>query len=570
MKKRIANLVLAGVLSLSLAFGLTGCGVYEKGSAAADESGEEASAKGTSQHMDAKAAQGSDKEKIFRYSELNPPTSLDPIRLNSILDNEIAHMTQENLVRNTAGNIEPGIAEKWEVSGDGKQYTFYLRNAKWSDGEPVRAQDFVYGLRRLMDPATASPYAFIGKYVLNGADVEAGKKRVEELGIQAIDEHTVMIRLEENAPYFLSMLGSSAAFCPQRQDLVEKYGKDYAATADKQAYCGPFMIVSSENQRYVFKKNDQYWNAGSIKLDGAELSVIPDSSTAVAMFERGELDFVKLPTEQVANYDDIDHEYMNGNEDFLYINHESKNRILRNKSFRLALNYGLDRDTYITLATSGVYAPCNALVMPMVAGASMTYGEEYEVESFPMGGDVVRAKRYLDEAMKEEGISSPSDITIELTTTETETSKKTAEVVQELWTQSLGINVKVRQVTYADIYGNVFPSGDYEVGFGGWGPDYSDPYTYLELFKSDSTYNYSNFKNETVDRLLNNSRNEIDARKRMDMLNAAEKIILDEAALVPLQLRQQHYLMNEALTGVYFYFCSINTDWTYADFKLNG
>ena len=567
MKKKVISLLLAGVL----VFGLTGCGVYEKDGAAdtIGASGTEAAEadSGTATGNPAGASEGAAaSQKLFRYSETQAPTSLDPIKANCIEDNEVGHMTQECLVRNTAGNIEPGIAETWETSDDGLTLTFHLRDALWSDGVAITANDYVYGLRRLMNPETACPYAFIGEYVKNGAAVEAGEKPVEELGISAPDDKTVVIELENNTPYFLSLIGSSCQFSPQRQDIVEKYGTDYAATAEKSVYSGPFMLVSSENQQYVFKKNENYWNSSMIMLDGAELNVIPDQATALAMYESGDLDFVKLPTEQVVNYDDVDHEYMNGNEDFIYINEECDNKILRNKNFRLALNYGIDRNTYITLATNGVYAPCNALVMPLVSGAKASYGEEYTVESFPMDGDKELAKQYLETAMKEEGISDPKDIAVEITTTDVEASKIIAEVVQELWTQSLGITVTVRQVTYADIYGNVFPNGDYEVGYGGWGPDYSDPYTYLELFKSDCAYNYSNYKNDAVDKLLEDSKSETDPKKRMDMLNSAEKMLLDDGALVPLQLRQQHYLINEKITGMNFFFCSINTDWTYADY----
>ena len=120
-------------------------------------------------------------------------------------------------------------------------------------------------------------------------------------------------------------------------------------------------------------------------------------------------------------------------------------------------------------------------------------------------------------------------------------------------------------MTYADIYGSVLPSGDYEIAYGGWGPDYSDPYTYLELFKSDCSYNYSNYSNEEFDALLNASKTETDAKARMDKLNQAEQIILDDAAFVPLQCRQQHYLLSDKVSNVNFYFCSVNIDWVYAE-----
>ena len=532
MKRKLTGMVLVASMALGMA-----------GSAGAEEAG----------------------EKVFRYSVLTEPTTLDPNKAKSIGDNEVVHACQEALVRNTAGEITSGLAESWELSDDGLTYTFHLREAYWSDGVQVTAADFVYGRQRLLDPATASEYAFIGEYVKNGYAVETGEMEPSELGVTAVDDLTLELTLENPTAYFLSLVGSAAQYCPVRQDIAEEYGTDFAATADKNVYCGPFKMTSSENQVYVFEKNEYYWNADAIQLDRCELNVISDANTALAMYEAGDLDYVKVPTDQVPNYDDVDYEYMNGNEDYFYINEESENTILSNKNFRLALNYGLNRTAYIALETNNVYSASNTLVMPLVGGVSASYGEEYTLDSYPMDGDLEQALAYLQTAMEEEGIASPSDISIELTTTDIESSKKIAEVAQELWTQSLGINVTIRQVTYADIYGSVLLGGDYEVAFGGWGPDYSDPYTYLELFKSDCSYNYSNYSNAEFDQLLDASKTETDVQARMDMLNEAEKIILEDAAFIPLQCRQEHYLLNEKVTGVAFYFCSVNIDWVYAD-----
>lgn len=507
-----------------------------------------------------------DGEKIFHYAETIDPPTLDPSKANSILANEVAHAAQAGLVRNTAGEITPDIAESWEVSDDGLVYTFHLRDAVWSDGEAITADDFVYGLQRLMDPETASEYAFIGEYVKNGYAVETGEMAPEELGITAPDEKTVEITLERPTSYFLSMMGASAQYMPIRRDVVEEFGTDFAATAEKNVYSGPFVIAATEAGSYKFEKNPNYWDADSIKLDGAELIVVPDTSTQLAMYEQGELDFVKVPTDSVPLYDDIDEEYMNGNEDYFYINSESENTVLGNVNFRLALNYALNRNSYIALATNNVYSPSNTLVMPLVGGYDgKTYGEEYDMGFYPMDGDQEKAQEYLNAAMEELGFSDPSEISVEITTTDIESSKKVAEVAQELWQSALGINVTIRQVTYADIYGSVLPGGDYEIGFGGWGPDYSDPYTYLELFKGDCSYNYSNYHNDEFDKLLEASQTETDEKARMDLLSQAESIILETGAFVPLQCRQQHYLLNEKVSGMNFYFCSINTDWVYAD-----
>ncbi len=549
MKKRLLSLLVA----VSMSIGAMACGAYETEDTAADAS-------------TADTGSGSESsEKVFRYSDTVEPTTIDPSKANSIIDNELIHACQESLVRGTGGKVEPGIAESWELSEDGLTYTFHLRDTNWSDGQPVTADDFVYGLQRLLDPDTASEYAFIGEYVKNGYAVETGEMEVSELGVRAEDDKTLVLELENPCAYFLSMVGTASQYVPIRKDIVESYGADFAATADKNVYSGPFKLISTDNMMYVFEKNDQYWNKDAINLDRVEFSVISESNTAVAMYENGELDFVKIPTDSVAQYDDIDSEFMNGNEDYLYINEESTNKIVSNKNFRKALNYGLNRNDYIALATNNVYSPSNTLVMPLVGGASKSYGEEYTLDSYPLDGDIDVAKEYLEKAMSEEGYSDPSEIEIELTTTDLEASKKIAEVLQELWQNALGITVTIRQVTYADIYGSVLPNGDYQIAYGGWGPDYSDPYTYLELFKSDCSYNYSNYKNDEFDKLLEDSKTETDVKARMDLLNEAEKIILEDAAFVPLQCRQQHYLLNDKFTGVEFYFCSINIDWVYAD-----
>ncbi len=557
-KSKVLSLLLCGAMTASLA----ACGgAYEKDTTTAAATD---AAAGSAAAENASSTSG---DKIFRYSITSEATTLDPNKSDSIADAELQHAMTEGLVRNTAGEISPGIAESWELSDDGLTYTFHLRDAKWSDGVPIKAGDFVYSLQRLMDPNTASVYAFIGEYIKNGAAVESGKMQPSELGVSAPDDHTLVITLEHPTAYFLSLVGSLAEYAPIRQDIVEKYGTDFAGDASKNVYSGPFMLTSSAAQKYVFEKNPNYWNADNVKLDGAEVSVIADQNTALAMYESGDLDFVKIPTDAVPNYDDKDQEYMNGNEDYLYINQGGSNPLLANKNFRLALNYGINRNAYIQLATNNVYTPTNTLVMPLVNGVEKTYGEEYPMseKSYPMDGDPDKAKQYLEAAMKDLGIAKASDITVTITTTDAESSKKIAEVCQNLLNSALGINVEVRQVTYKNIYGEVLPKGDYELAYAGWGPDYPDPYTYLELFKSDNPYNYSKYKNDEFDSLLKASNTETDKKARMDLLNKAEQIVLDDGALVPLQCRQEHYLLNPQMKNVSFYFSGLNLDWPFAE-----
>ncbi len=543
MKKR----VLAAFLSMAMVAGLaTGCGTPGGGKSDGD------------------SADG----KVFRYAVNTLPTTLDPTKGQSIGDNEIQHAVTEGLTRNTAGDVKPGIAESWDESEDGLTYTFHLRkDAKWSDGEPITAADFEYSWKRLVNPETASPYAFIGDCLKNGQAIEQGKMDVEELGVKAVDDTTLEVTLEHPASYFLSLIGSSGQYAPLRQDIVEKYGTDFAATSEKNVYSGPFVMTSSEDNVWTFEKNDNYWDKDSINLDKCELNYVENTDTQLSMYEAGDLDYVQVPTAYVSDYKDKADVFANGNVDFCYINSKSDNPVLGNKNFRLALNYALNRNDYNKLANADTYTAFNGLVFPGLQAKGTTYGEAYDLNSYsyPLDGDQDKATEYLNAAMQELGIANASDITVEVVTTDADSSKRIVETLQEQWQNALGINVKIRQVTYADIYGKVFPEHDYEIGYGGWGSDYDDPYSYLELFKGDSSYNYGQYENPEVDQLLTASQDEPDTDKRMDELNQVEQDILADGAFVPLQARNIYYMLDDDTTGINFYYCSLNIDWVYAD-----
>lgn len=560
MKKRLLSILCAGIL----ATGFLGCGTYET------DSDVETGSASTTEKSDDTGSEAADSEaageKVFRYAITEEPTTLDPNKLNSVTDQMMVRPTQETLVRDTAGTITPGIAETWEISDDRLTYTFHLREAYWSDGVQVTAADFVYGMQRLMDPETGSVYAYIGEDIKNGYAVETGEAEPSELGVTALDDLTLEIVLEHPTPYFLSKIGGNLQFAPVRQDIAEKYGADFAATAAENVYCGPFLLTSTDNMTYTYEKNEDYWDADSIKLDGCEVSVVTESSTQLALYESGELDYVGLSSTQVANYNSVDKEYENGAVYYYYIKQGVEGSILSNKNFRMALNYGLDRETFAALATDNVEKPANSFVLPNISGVSAaTYGEEYTLDSYPLEGDLQKAQEYLELAMSEEGIANASDITVKLTTYDVDSAKKWAEVTQELWQQSLGINVEIVQVTYSELYGTVLPGGDFEICYGGWVPDYDDPYTYLELFKSDVGYYDLGFVNEEYDALLEAAKTELDTQARMDMLNQAEQILLDEAAFVPTIYSTSHYLMADYVKGVEFYFLSPTMDWIYAD-----
>ncbi|MEG3029683.1 MAG: peptide ABC transporter substrate-binding protein [Oscillospiraceae bacterium] len=547
MQKRLLALALA--LTMAIA-SLTGCGVPGQDSSAATpetDSGTKAP------------------KTTFKYSVLGEAPTLDPQLSNSRPSNTIGVHIFECLTRTTAGKLEKGGSESWEISEDGLTYTFHLKDMLWSDGQPVKAQDYEYGIRRLMDPATASPYAFFGEIIKNGLAVEQGKMKPEELGVKAIDDKTVVIEIEYPATYFLSML-SAMSFAPVRQDYVEKYGKDFAATADKNVYNGPFAVDQIlTGDRLILAKNDKYWNNEAIKLENVEIINVADGNTALSMYENGDLDFVDVPLEVIDLYKDKVKSYYDGSNDFLRLNMDGRCE-LTNKNLRLAINYAINRTEFITLTSNDAWSANTRYVLPQVQGVSKTYGEEYPYSAFPVDGDKVKAKEYLDAALKELG-KTADQIELEMMTTDTERSKKQAEVLQQQIQDVLGIKITIKQVPYKQKL-DLDDKHEFEISFGGWAPDYSDPYTYLELWPTGASYNQGSYSSEVYDNYIKQAKECVnDPKARMDALFNAEKTLCEDGAIVPLLLRQRQYMVDDSFKGTEMYFLGADINFVYAYFE---
>lgn len=545
MKKRLLAALLTAAMVVTM---FAGCGTP-----------------GSKNSGDDKKEGDSEGKKRITYTLREDVPSMDPQNSNSISSATANIHTLACLTRNVEGEVKGDAAETWEVSEDGLVYTFHLRDGlKWSDGVDVKADDYVYGMQRLMDPAAACDYAFIGYILKNGTAVNNGEVPVEELGVKALDDKTVEITLEHPAVYFESMV-SMCSLGPARKDLVEKYGQEYAADPEKAAYNGPFVMTEwKHGDELILTKNPDYWDADSVKLDEICIKTVADAKTAVAMWEQGEVDITIVPTEMTKQYEEDSEFYFTGADDYIMLN-QTEGKALANKNLRFALNYAINRKEYNTLVNNDVYEPAQRLVLPNVTSADTTYGEAYPYEPFPLENDDAKAKEYLDKAIAELGVASAADIKITLLTTDTEGAKKQAEVLQEQFQKNLGITVEIDQVTYKQRLEREQVL-DYDMVVTGWVPDYSDAYSYLELWISDGQYNHSGYNNPRYDELLKASQTETDAKARQDMLFEAEKIFLEEdAALVPLQLRRDQYLVNPAIENFNVYFVGYDFNLVYAD-----
>ncbi|MGB7606206.1 MAG: peptide ABC transporter substrate-binding protein, partial [Lutisporaceae bacterium] len=327
MKKSLA-LVLALVLVLSIA--LTACGTTDD----KDKSGE------------------STEPKVLRMAGNEPP-NLDPQLGTDQVSIEIDNAILEGLIRVHAGEVLPGMAETWEISEDGLTYTFHLRDAQWSDGKKVTAQDFEYSYLRLLAPATASEYAFQGYYIVNGQEYNTEKiTDPTQVGVKALDEKTLEIKLHSPTKYFLALTGF-LSFMPSRKDLVEQYKEAYAADADKAVYNGPFTLTEWQHDAsIVLEKNASYWNKDAINLDRVEFTIVTDSKTIVNMYEAGDIDLAGLSKDFIEKYEAEGKAnfFPTGSEWYFQINVKGKSaevgKFLGNANFRKAIGYAIDRQAF--------------------------------------------------------------------------------------------------------------------------------------------------------------------------------------------------------------------------------
>lgn len=561
-KSKVAALAMVTILSFSA---LTGCGTYEKDSTATSSSEvteESSSASGDSSTTTESTESGA---KIIRYSVADEPPTLDPQLVNSMYGATLDYHLFEGLMRNNNGTVEPACAESYELSEDGLVYTFHLKSGLvWSDGVALTANDFVYGIQRLLDPATASPSSFMGTIVKNASKVNSGELAVEELGVKALDDSTIEITLENPAGYFLGVL-STTGYYPCRKDLVEKYGKDFAADADKNVYNGPFTLTDWQHASLLtFQKNDNYWNKDIVNLSGLEISVVTDKTTALGMYETGDLDFAEIPGDMTANYPDS-LSYYSGAVEYLQIN-MSANEILANKNFRNAMSAAINREEFVTLATSGNNKATTRYVLPQVSGVTKTYGEEYPLDAFKTTNDNDKALEYLNAALKELNIASAADIKVVLNVADADSSRKQAEVVQEQLQSNLGIVIEINQVPYKQLY-ELHSAHDYEMMFTGWVPDYSDPFSYLEFFETDNGYNNSVYSNPEYDKFIEQAKSTTDVKARLDALYEAEKILCDDVPIIPLDLVCTHYLISDKISNFTPYFVGTGLNYIEADMK---
>ncbi|KAA1042589.1 peptide ABC transporter substrate-binding protein [Macrococcus equipercicus] len=441
----------------------------------------------------------------------------------------------------------PGVAEgEPQKSADGKTWTIKLRkDAKWSNGDPVTANDFVYSWRRTLDPKTGAEYAYIMYDLKNATAINEGKLKPEELGVKAVDDHTLQIQLEKAVPYFQELL-AFGTFMPQNQKFVEAKGDKYGTTAENTLSNGPFVLDKWETEKeFVLKKNDKYWDKDKVKLKEVNYQIIKDTNTALNLYTTGKVDSVGLTAENVDKYKkDSDFQTeLDASTYFIRIN-EKKNKDLANKNLRLAIAKSINKEKLVdTLLNNGSVAVDTLMPKDFVKGPD---GKDYiDGVKSPLNYDKEEAKKYLDKAKAELG---KDKFEFEYLTYDADTSKKAAEYVKEQIESHLpGVTLKIKQQPFKQKLA-LESKDDYELSFAGWGPDYPDPMTFLDMFVTDGTHNQTGWSNKEYDKMLADAKGPLLQKidERWKTLQDAENLFLKDAVVVPMyqagvsRLRQEY------------------------------
>ena len=462
-----------------------------------------------------------------------------------------------------------GAAELAEVSEDGLTYKLKLReDAKWSNGEPVTAADYVFGWQRTVSAETGSEYAYLFAPVTNAEAITAGEKDASELGIKAVGDYELEITLTTPTPYFQYLL-AFPSFFPQSQAVVEDNGDQYASTSDNAVYNGPFVLAGFDgpgtDTEWSYEKNDQYWDKETVKLDTINVSVVKESSTSLNLFQDGQADDVILTGElaqQMANDEAFVSEPL-ARTSYIELNQREEDSPFRNEDLRKAISYAIDRDALVTsILGDGSLASTGLIPKGMTFNPTDNTDFVDEAESV-IEYDQEKAKEHWEKAKEALGIDS---LSFEILASDTDSTKKAIEYIQSAIQDTLdGVKVSLSPVPFS-VRLDRSNSGDFDVVMGGWGADYADASSFTDLFVTDNSYNRGRWTSEEYDAAVKSSAttNAGNPDARWQDLLDAEKIIMDQQGVIPVYQNVEAHLRAPKVKGVVSHGAGAQYDYKWA------
>lgn len=436
----------------------------------------------------------------------------------------------------------PGQAEDVQLSDDKLTYTFTLRDgAKWSNGDPVTSNDFKYAWTKALDPDTAGQYAYIiAQFIKGGNDFNggptSGKDKAKHdqlrdaLALETPDDKTFKVTLESPAPFWLG-LTAFPVYYPQNQKFVEKQGSKYAQNADTVLFNGPYSLSNyNPTQGVTFVKRGDYWDAANVDIQRCEGKIVKEVDTAVNLHEAGNLDITEITQEYVDEYKDSPDFNQQTEASCFYLAFNEDVEIFKNTNVRKAFQMGFDRKSMVNDIINDGSNPATGLVPDGIAGPGNKTFRQAQGAVIPEF-DPQEAKRLYQQGIQEVGGEAP---TIELLSYETSTARDVATFLQSQFEKNLGAKVNIKIQPF-DRKLELEADGKFQLSYQGWGADYNDPMTFLDLWTSDSSFNTGGLSNEQYDKLIQQAKTEADFARRMDlMLEAEQLLIAEEAATAPM------------------------------------
>ncbi len=485
-------------------------------------------------------------EVVYHRGNDSNPETLDQHKTSTVSEAHILADLYEGLtVYDAKAQVTPGMAESWTISDDGTVYTFKLRDAKWSNGDPVTAEDFVFSLQRIMDPATGAKYANILYPVKNAEKVNKGEMKPEEMGVRAIDDKTLEITLEQATPYFLELLTHQTGL-PVHPASVREHGTDFVKPENMVTNGAYTLVEFTPNDKVVLTKNENYYGAADVQIDRVIYYPMEDRAACVRRYEAGEIDSCSdLPTDQMAELerkfgDQVRTPPYLGT---YYYAIRTDKEPFNDVRVRKALSMSIDRDYLAEEIWAGTMLPAYSLVPPGINN----YGEPAyaDFKDMPMLDREDEAKKLLEEA----GFGEGKPLRVEISYNTSENHKNTAVAIADMW-KNIGIETTMINRDGASHYAYLRDDGDFDVARAGWIGDYSDPQNFLFLVESDNTgFNYAKYNNPEYDATMDEAAKETDLEKRAEILKKAEEMFVRDVPYITLLYYSSHSLVSPKLSG---------------------
>ncbi|MCM3638662.1 peptide ABC transporter substrate-binding protein [Sporosarcina luteola] len=485
-------------------------------------------------------------EKILLMNNGEEPTSFDPsIGFNAVSWSALNNI-MEGLTRlDKDHKAVEATAEKIDVSDDGLTYTFTIRDgAKWSNGDPVVAGDFVFAWKHMLNPETASPAAFLAYFIEGAEEYNTGEGSADDIAIEAKDEKTFVVKLTSPNEAFLNII-TNPSFFPINEKVASA-DPTWHTEAATFVGNGPFKLSAwSHDVSFEFQKNEHYWDADAVKLDKVHWAMVNDTTTAYQMYQSNELDVTGVPSEIADQLKDSKELRIDDQAGLYFYRFNTSMEPFTNKKIRQAFAYAVDQEEIVNFVTKNGEKPAHGFVTYGFIGPD---GKEFRETV----GDLVsfnpeKAKQLLEEGMKEEGYTELPKVTLSYSTSESH--QNIAIALQSKFKEVLGVDAELQNVE-SGVFLSEQKEFKYQMSRSSFLHDYADPVNALESFITGSSMNRTTWSNAEYDKLIADIKNETDENKRWELLKQADKLLMDEMPVFPLYFYNSTSLEKEGVSGI--------------------